>query len=80
MVPDTQVTVHTPAEHTWPDAQTTPHAPQFEALVRRSTSHPSPAAPLQSAKLVLHAMLHTPDAQLTVALAALAHALLQRPQ
>ncbi len=72
--------VHAPATHGEPDPQTTPHAPQFIEFVRRSISHPSVALELQSAKPTLHATLHTPDAQLTVALAAVAQALSQRPQ
>ena len=39
-MPDTQLTVHTPAEHTWPDAQPRPHAPQLLVSVCRSRHTP----------------------------------------
>ena len=48
--------------------------------MRRSVSQPSLAVLLQSAKLVLQVKPHTPDAQVLVALATVAHALPQRPQ
>ena len=39
------------------DGQAFPHAPQFEVLLRTSTSQPSAALTLQLAKPVSHAML-----------------------
>jgi hypothetical protein len=60
---------HTPAVHT-PLAQRLPQAPQFEALERRSTSHPLPALPSQLAKPALQAATaHAPEAQAAVPLA-----------
>ncbi len=69
-----------PAEHGTPAPQDVPHAPQLAELVRRSVSHPSLAVLLQSPKFVLQVNPHTPDAHVVVALAAVAHALPQRPQ
>ena len=40
VVPDTQLTVHTPAEHTWPDAHARPHMPQLLLSVVRSRHAP----------------------------------------
>ena len=40
VVPETQLTVHTPAEHTWPDAHPRPHAPQLLLSVVRSRQTP----------------------------------------
>ena len=51
-MPDTHVTVHTPAEQTWPLAQTRPHAPQFAVSLVRSRHTPE--------------QLVVPDTQLTV--------------
>ena len=39
---------HEPELHTAKAGQTVPHAPQFEAVTRRSTSQPSAAMLLQS--------------------------------
>ena len=40
MVPDTQETVHVPAEHTWPDGQARPQEPQLERSLVRSRQTP----------------------------------------
>ena len=55
VVPDTQVTVHAPAEHTWPDAHTTPQAPQLRRSVLRSWQVPE-----QSTCPAGHEVTHRP--------------------
>ena len=40
MVPDTQETVHVPAEHTWPDGHERPQAPQWLLSVLKSRHTP----------------------------------------
>ena len=52
--PVAQVTTHALAEHTWPEAQTVPHAPQFELSTRRSRHVPE-----QLVKPVVQLTLHT---------------------
>ncbi len=52
VVPDTQVTVHTPAEQTWPDEHARPQAPQFAVSLVRSRHTPE--------------QFVVPDTQLTV--------------
>jgi hypothetical protein len=56
-------TEQTPAPHVWPLGQTLPHAPQFASSIRTSSSQPSAAFELQSAKPALQALPHTPAVQ-----------------
>jgi hypothetical protein len=59
-----------PPEQVAPDAHAWPQLPQFEALVPRFASQPSPTNPLQSANPGLQApMPHTPLEQATNAFA-----------
>ena len=57
-----------------------PHAPQLAGLARRSTSHPSDALPLQSAKPAKHSYPHAPAPHVARALARVAHTLRHAPQ
>ena len=63
-----------------PAGQTTPQRPQWETSVARFTSQPLVASPSQSAKPVMHATPHTPDAQVGDALARDGQAMPQAPQ
>jgi hypothetical protein len=62
-----QAAAQVPAEHTMPGAHAVVHDPQCEAVVM-STSHPSAALALQSAKPDWQAaMMHAPRAHAAVA-------------
>jgi hypothetical protein len=68
--------VHAPATHALvalAALHARPHIPQFVGLVRVSTSQPSDALPLQSAKPALHVNPHAPAAHVAVALAGAIH-------
>ncbi len=56
------------------------HAPQFEALVRVSTSQPSAASPLQSEKPATHDTTQAPSTQPGKPLGRAGHSFMQRPQ
>jgi hypothetical protein len=71
---------HAPTLHTANAGHTVPHAPQLEAVVRRSTSQPSAAIALQSPKPVEHATPQALAAQAGVLLARAGHALPHAPQ
>jgi hypothetical protein len=76
-------TLHIPATHAaTPLAMVhiAPQRPQLSTVVRRSTSHPSAAFMLQSAKPSLHRKPHIPLAHVAVALGGAGHGLPQRPQ
>ena len=60
--------------------QTVPHTPQFVTEELRSTSQPSPTAPLQLPKPALHAKPHVPALQVDVAFGRLGHAIAHEPQ
>ena len=71
---------HTPAMHAMPPVHATPHAPHALPLDVRSTSHPSDAVRLQSAKPVAQRNEHVPAAQVAIACAGAGQAVAQLPQ
>jgi len=78
--PEPQVVTHTPAEQSWPAAQTLPQAPQLLVSLLRLRSQPLLATPSQLAKPALQlAMVHAPAEQPAVALAR-EHTVLHAPQ
>jgi hypothetical protein len=66
--PAGQLTRHWPLEHTVPDGQTIPHAPQLFGSCRRSTHWP-----LQAVSPVGQLVTHTPDLHASPAAQALPH-------
>ena len=75
-----QLVPQVPAEHTWPAAQATLHAPQLALSLRVSTSQPLAARPSQSRKPAAQLVIaHAPEEQLEEALAS-THARPQAPQ
>jgi hypothetical protein len=71
---------HAPIEQNWVAPHALPQRPQLPAATRVSTSQPSAAIPLQSAKPARHAKPHVPDAQSADAFARVAHAVPHAPQ
>jgi hypothetical protein len=75
-----QVSWQLPATHRYPEGQLLPQAPQCAVELRVSTSQPSVALPLQSAKPVVQVKPQTLALQVATEFARLGHALPQAPQ